>query len=116
MTKKALSRTGLEPVPLGAKDIPSELPFILIMTLKKEIRERTGSWRMLAYQAILAFTPPVRLFRCVYSNKKIISRPTRFPFAFFRVLPSEVYYIDSPPLAVIPLLAVIRHSFLSRDL
>jgi hypothetical protein len=68
MTKKALSRAGLEPAPLGAKDIPSELPFILIMTLKKERRERTGSWRLLAYQAILAFTPPVRLFRCVHSN------------------------------------------------
>lgn len=67
MTKKALSRAGLEPVPLGAKDIPSELPFILIMTLKKERRERTGSWRMLAYQA---FTPPVR--------RPIIRR--RFPF------------------------------------
>ncbi|GAV88862.1 hypothetical protein CFOL_v3_32283 [Cephalotus follicularis] len=30
---KALSRAGLEPAPLGAKDRPSELPFILIATL-----------------------------------------------------------------------------------
>jgi len=33
MTKKALSRAGLEPAPLGNEDNPSELPFLLIVTL-----------------------------------------------------------------------------------
>lgn len=32
MTKKALSRAGVEPAPLGNEYNPSELPFILIVT------------------------------------------------------------------------------------
>lgn len=59
MIKKVLSRVGLEPISLGAKDIPNELPFIVIMILKNEKRERIRSWCMLAYQEILAFTPPI---------------------------------------------------------
>lgn len=45
MTKKALSRAGLEPAPLGEKDIPSELPFILIMT-KKSSEETSFFFQM----------------------------------------------------------------------
>jgi hypothetical protein len=39
--KTALSRAGLEPASPGEKDRPSKLPFMLILTFKKERRERT---------------------------------------------------------------------------
>lgn len=56
------------------KDIPSELPFILIMTLKKERRERTGSWRLhnrlLAYQAVPAsFSSSIIILDLTYYYK-----------------------------------------------
>lgn len=51
MTKKALSRAGLEP---GSKGISSELPFILIATFKKKEEKKLEENWLLAYQAIPA--------------------------------------------------------------
>lgn len=54
MTKKALSRAGLEPAPLGSKGISSELPFILIATFKKKEENKLEENWLLAYQVIPA--------------------------------------------------------------
>ena len=40
--KKALSRAGVEPAPLGEKYRPSELPCILIVTFKKKEEKELG--------------------------------------------------------------------------
>lgn len=56
--KKAFSRAGVEPAPLGSKYRPSELPFILIVTLKKKEEKEMGVG---AYITGCLLTKPSRL-------------------------------------------------------